>query len=152
MKSKDNKINYNILLFVEIIIIEYLCIPLFKFDMEVFQMFLFGSIFFFSGLFVSMQAKYFGLIFLFSHGVTGLGIMLGFMLLNDKSKLILSDVSSNKMSFLKYGEVIIIIGIILSIIYNLNDNWKKKEYIKPAILGVFMLGIYSIAYVLGLVF
>lgn len=108
-----------------------------------------GLIFFAAGVLVACKAKIFGLLFLFSHGMTGLGMMSSVFLYKIFSNPIYSDNPKKYMiglaiTFLFYG-----IGLVTSFIYNLSDDFKKKRFaiIYPSlffVLGIIVLSITSI--------
>lgn len=97
-----------------------------------------GAIFFLVGLAIGLKLQLFGIIFLFSHGCTGLGLMVIPKIIEILKNPIMTDNPTNIMIFLTFGVLLVIVGIILTIMYNLNKKFKYSLFI---ILGVFLLGI-----------
>ena len=111
-------------------------------------MYFFGFAFFLSGHFVGMNVVGFGLIFLFSHSVTGMGIMIASML-NIFNNPLLTDLSTSEYCYLIIALSLFIIATTYVIIYNL--SWKIKEikyskYIPLVIyiIGFLMVGLFNI--------
>ncbi len=101
--------------------------------------YLFGMIFFFAGYFVSTGAKGFGLIFLFSHGGIGFGVMMVSLLQGNISLNTLSDLSTVTQVYLGLTLVASIFAFIVSVLYNLSDELKKRPYAKVVPLALFAL-------------
>ena len=95
-------------------------------NLENFPMYFFGSVFFFAGLLIGLFAPFFGLIFLFSHGLTGFSLMINALNENLASP-VYSDASG-------YAYVILIslmvsfalLGFIFTIIHNIKINKDNK--------------------------
>ena len=95
-------------------------------NLENFPMYFFGSVFFFAGLLIGLFTPFFGLIFLFSHGLTGFCLMINALNENLASP-IYSDASG-------YAYVILIslmvsfalLGFIFTIIHNIKINKDNK--------------------------
>ena len=113
----------------------------------------FGMIFFLSGHFVAIKVKGFGLIFLFSHSVTGMGIMISsfFSLLESSSikiSALLSDLSQNALMYLSGAAFICVVATIVVIIYNLSDRFKALNHsilyaLSLYAIGFIMFGLFS---------
>ena len=86
---------------------------------EQFMMYFFGTVFFLAGLFIGLNVPVFGIIFLFSHGGSGLGIM----------------------CLTKIAVGLIVIGIISTIFYNVSKKIRDKKYSLLIILAMFAIGI-----------
>ena len=106
-------------------------------SLKTFSMYLFGFLFLMAGLFVGLKVKGFGIIFLFSHGMTGLAIMIMSLLAPDMEELslsslykdpVLADYGNNLQIFLAILGILIFCGVIYVILYNLSDTLKKKKY------------------------
>lgn len=95
-------------------------------NLKNFPMYFFGSVFFFAGLLIGLFTPFFGLIFLFSHGLTGFSLMIN-SLNENLSSPIYSDASG-------YAYVILIglmvsfalLGFIFTIIHNIKINKNNK--------------------------
>lgn len=92
------------------------------------SLYYFGFIFFIAGLLIGIYIKGFGLIFLFSHGCTGLSIMIGSTLGNYLKEPILSDMSKGVYIYLGILIAIIICGLIITILTNLSEKIKSKPF------------------------
>jgi len=111
-------------------------------------MYYFGFVFFMAGYFIGISEKGFGLIFLFSHSVTGMGLMIASML-NVFNNPLLTDLSTIEYCYLIIALSLFIIATTYVIIYNL--SWKIKEikyskYIPLVIyiIGFLMVGLFNI--------
>lgn len=103
-------------------------------------LYIFGLAFFLAGLGTGLFAKTFGIIFLFSHGVTGLCIMEGTMIGDLFSNPKFTDGTS--MLYFYCGIVILIFAIatIITIIHNLSDTAKKIKWFKIIPMVLYFLG------------
>lgn len=102
----------------------------------------FGAIFYLAGLFIGLNIKGVGLIFLLSHGGTGIGIMLVPTIINILKSPLMSDLANNNiMSILVIAFIAIVVAILMTVFYNLSDQFKNKNYSLPVILLLFMIGI-----------
>ena len=111
-----------------------------------FPIYLFGLVFFAAGLFVGLYVKGFGIIFLFSHGGVGFGMMIYALLLDRFSESSLTDLSFNMKIYLGIMVLMIIGGFLGVIIYNLSETLNKNKYNKifPLIilgLALFLVGM-----------
>ena len=111
-------------------------------------LFLFGFVFFITGLLIGFNEKIFGIIFLFSHGMTGLCIMETALLGDILNSPIFSDYPIKIYIYLGIIVFIFVISLIFSILYNLSDNLKKYKYLKCIILFLYLImflltGIFS---------
>lgn len=87
-----------------------------------------GLVFFIGGLLIGLFIEKFGLIFLFSHGMTGLGLMLGVELSGLLTSPFISDAPIYIYISLGIILLLIILGLITTILYNLSDALKDNEY------------------------
>ena len=102
----------------------------------------FGAIFYLAGLFIGLNIKGVGLIFLLSHGGTGIGIMLVPTIINILKSPLMSDLANNNiMSILVIAFIAIVLAILMTVFYNLSDQFKNKNYSLPVILVLYMIGI-----------
>lgn len=102
----------------------------------------FGAAFFLAGLFIGLNTKGVGLIFLLSHGGIGLGIMLVPTILNILKSPFMSDLANNSiMSLLVIAFIAIVVAILMTVFYNLSNLFKNKNYSLPVILLLYMIGI-----------
>ncbi len=118
-------------------------------------MYFFGALFFFCGFFVGIYVKYFGLIFLFSHGMTGLFFMLSCFGKNELgfTQLLNSPIlRDNPPITLKYymGAIILLIfcGIVYTMAINIFDTIKNKRYSITIALSLFF-GAILLTYLLN---
>lgn len=103
-------------------------------------LYLCGFVFFIAGLLIGLNVNKFGIIFLFSHGMTGLFMMEGALLGDIVNSPIFSDSPTNIYIYLGVNIIIFLISLICSILYNLSDNLKKYKYLKCIILLFYLLG------------
>ena len=97
------------------------------FNLSTFTMYLFGFVFFISGLLVGLKTDTAGIIFLFSHGVTGMCLMIGSQIGGFLASPAVNDASVGTYLYLGIGLVLIVISIIYSILYNLSSNLKTRK-------------------------
>lgn len=110
-------------------------------NLEALPLYFFGLIFFLAGLNIGFSQKGFGLIFLFSHGGVGMGLMLGSLLSKAMTSGLFTDGGRNLVIYLVINIIIIIIGFLATVIYNLSDYVKGKKYAKAYILIIFIIGL-----------
>lgn len=108
---------------------------------EQFMMYFFGTVFFLAGLFIGLNVPVFGIIFLFSHGGTGLGIMCFTKINKILQSPIMTDNPANLQNLLVLGVGLIVIGIISTIFYNVSKKIRDKKYSLIIILTMFAIGI-----------
>lgn len=102
----------------------------------------FGAAFYLAGLFIGLNIKGVGLIFLLSHGGTGIGIMLVPTIINILKSPLMSDLANNNiMSILVIAFIAIVVAILMTVFYNLSDQFKNKNYSLPVILLLYTIGI-----------
>lgn len=102
----------------------------------------FGAAFYLAGLFIGLNIKGVGLIFLLSHGGIGIGIMLVPTIINIFKSPLMSDLANNNiMSILVIAFIAIVVAILMTVFYNLSDQFKNKNYSLPVILLLYIIGI-----------
>lgn len=102
----------------------------------------FGAAFYLAGLFIGLNIKGVGLIFLLSHGGIGIAIMLVPTIINIFKSPLMSDLANNNiMSILVIAFIAIVVAILMTVFYNLSDQFKNKNYSLPVILLLYMIGI-----------
>lgn len=105
------------------------------------SLYYFGIPFFLAGLFIGLSVKSFGLIFLFTHGGAGLGLMLIPIIKNLELKVYLTDNPTFLLIYLRIIIIAIILAIILTVLYNLNDRLKDNIKIYSLIFILYLLAI-----------
>ena len=105
------------------------------------SLYYFGIAFFLAGLFIGLSVKSFGLIFLFTHGGAGLGLMLIPIIKNLELKVYLTDNPTFLLIYLIIIIIAIILAIILTVLYNLNDRLKDNIKIYSLIFILYLLAI-----------
>lgn len=105
------------------------------------SLYYFGILFFLAGLFIGLGVKAFGLIFLFSHGGTGLGLMLIPIIKSLKLQVYLTDSPTLLLIYLGIIIIAIILAIILTALYNLNDRLKDNVKVYSLIFILYLLAI-----------
>ncbi len=113
-------------------------------DMETLPLYMAGFAFFLSGHFVGMYVKGFGLIFLFSHSVTGICMMVGETLSKVLGNPLFSDNPRNLIIYLVIAIALLVIATIIVILHNLSDNLKKLNHIKLLPLTIYFIGFLMI--------
>lgn len=117
-------------------------------DMPYIFLYYFGMIFFVAGFFVGNNIKGVGIIFLFSHGGTGFGLMLASLLGNTLKSPVFEDIIPlNIKIYLIVGICFIVLAFLVSIINNLSDKirYKTKYPFVP-------LSIFTIVFVMAALF
>jgi len=87
-----------------------------------------GLVFFASGLLIGLNINRFGIVFLFSHGMSGLGLMLASELSGLLTSPFISDAPLYIYILLGMVLVLVILGLITTILYNLSDKFKNNEF------------------------
>lgn len=100
-----------------------------------------GLIFFIAGLMIGLFVPFFGIIFLCSHGGTGLYLMNMSIIEAIQNSPIMGDLSSDTRSYM-YGIVGIFIAAILgTLLHNLIPKVREVKYIKTIIMILYVIGI-----------
>lgn len=110
-------------------------------NIESLPIYFFGLAFFLAGINIGFSEKGFGLIFLFSHGGTGIAIMMGSLLYKALESSLFTDGGRNLIIYLIISIVIVVIGFLMTVVYNLSDYVRNKRYMKSYILLIFIIGI-----------
>ena len=103
-------------------------------------------IFFLVGLGIGFNLKGFGLVFLFSHGGAGLGLMLIPIIKNLELKMYLTDNPTFLLIYLIIIIIAIILAIILTVLYNLNDRLTDNIKIYSLIFILYLLAITMVVF------
>lgn len=111
------------------------------YGMDYFMMYIFGAAFFLAGLFVGMYVPTFGIIFLFTHGCTGLGTMCLTKITQILSSPIMTDNPGNLKNLLILSSGLLVVGIVSVIIYNVSERFRKSKYGMILTLGTLGVGI-----------
>ena len=109
------------------------------FDFSVAPLVLFGLIFFWAGLLIGQNAKGFGIIFLFSHGGTGFGLVIGSLLSRFIENPIINE---NPKIFTYYYSAIAFVSVcafLYTVLLNLSDELKKRKFSQLLSIGLFYL-------------
>ena len=142
--SKNKDIFFLVLIYTLILI--FGLIVFIPYHINNLAVFFFGFIFFVAGMQIGLgkETKGFGLIFVFSHGGTGLGCIYTSLLMDRFNPDILTDLSSNMKIYLIATISLAIISFLAMTIYNLSDiiSWRKMS--KVVILLLFALSIFLV--------
>lgn len=139
--------NFNkILMAIEIITIICLGIPVILKGGETAMMYYFGLLFMIAGLFIGLYVKIFGLIFLLSHGCTGMGLMISSMVGGNSFFSRVTDLSSTDKLSLEIGIIALILAFLGTVLHNLLNSIKEKKYSANVILGFLIIGIIALLY------
>ena len=142
--SKNKDIFFLVLIYTLILI--FGLIVFIPYHINNIAVFFFGFVFFVAGMQIGLgtETKGFGLIFVFSHGGTGLGCIYTSLLMDRFNPDILTDLSSNMKIYLIATISLTIISFLAMTIYNLSDiiSWRKMS--KVVILLLFALSIFLV--------
>lgn len=100
---------------------------------------LFGLVFFWAGLLIGQNVKGFGIIFLFSHGGTGFGLVMGSLLSDFIGNPIVNE---NPQIFTYYYGAIAFVAVcafVFTVLLNLSDELKKRKFSQILSIGLFYL-------------
>lgn len=106
-----------------------------------FSLYFFAYIFFVAGFFIGIKVKGGGIIFLFSHGGTGLAIMVTTLLSSTNIEVLLSDFSIRKYFYFGVIAFFFLVATIMVIAHNLSDKLKLKRYYVDSILVLYFIGL-----------
>lgn len=101
------------------------------FDITRFPMYFFGCVFFFAGMLIGIFVKGFGIIFLFSHGMSGYGMMLSCFKERIFNPLYSDVVSVAYIALIAVIAILSLCGLVFAIMNNLsfkNTNKNLKLY------------------------
>lgn len=102
----------------------------------------FACIFFLAGLFVGLYVRGFGLIFLLSHGLSGLALMIGPTIKSILSSPIITDLANKSiLFFMVIGIIALITAFLMTALYNLSNKIQGNKY---SLLIIFILYIFGI--------
>ena len=117
-------------------------------------LYMFGLVFFLAGLFIGLNVPVFGLIFLCSHGGTGIIIMLSSLLGSDENSLfynigrifknpMFSDggMPSNLRLHLCAIVAVLVTALVYTVLHNLSPRLKENKIHMIIILALFLIGI-----------
>ena len=123
-------------------------LPLKTGDIECIPFYYFGFIFFIAGFFIGTSIPGFGIIFLFSHGLTGLGLMTVPLLLNITNNPYMTDNPKNIYIYLGVICALFAVAVIKTIIDSLNklknisfSHKKTNKKNQAIIILLFTVGI-----------
>ena len=107
-------------------------------------LYLFGFVFFISGLMVTMFMPKAPPIFLFSHGLLGLGIMIFSDVSNIFENPIMSDKPTYITIYLGISFILLLIGFISTIVHGYSKKISEIRHIKIYLLLFFLIGLLMI--------
>ena len=122
-------------------------------NVQGYMMYFFGLLFFFAGIFIGLFVKVFGIVFLFTHGLTGFVVMINSMLAKGNEFFNIDIILKNPLlrdgqSFLKTYLLIILVVIILAfisvILYNTLSIIKNKKYSIVIPFALFLIALLMI--------
>ena len=142
--NENRDILYMVIIYLAIIIYgTYLLVPNYVDNLG---LLFFGMVFFIAGIQIGFgkETRGFGLIFVFSHGGTGLGCVIA-SLLNERFDFNkISDLSANLRLYILITIGILIIAILGMVVYNLSDTLSIRKYNKVIILLLFAAVIFLV--------
>ena len=107
--------------------------------------YLMGIVFFLSGIFIGFNEKGFGLIFLFSHGFSGLCLMIGSQIYDVINNPLLHDNAYNVWIYMGIGVLLIIIAFLIAVFINLSDNLRHNYKIKNIVFSILVVVLFMSA-------
>lgn len=105
------------------------------------EMYYGGLIFFVAGVLIGLFVQYFGIIFLFSHGLTGLGIMVNSLCKDVFNSSLMSDNPRNLYIYLGIVFLILLSGFVTTILYNVSRKFKEIQHFKTLPILLFLVGL-----------
>lgn len=142
IKDIDIDVLSKVVFAVVLFIIGIVRTALFGFEEDFVSLYICGMIFFIAGFFIGCYVKGIGIVFLFSHGMTGLGIMVGASILSLESlNPILSDLPHNLEIYFIVTALVLVVATITTIIHNLSDNFKANKMHIIYIMIMYAVGI-----------
>ena len=112
------------------------------FNISTYYMYFFGLIFFIAGYLIGKFVPMFGIIFLFSHGGTGFGLMIASLIGESINNPLFQD---NPINFIIYFVILLLItavATLLLIINNLSKTAKELWQFKYLPLGLYTLVLF----------
>ncbi len=104
-------------------------------------LFYFGFVFFIVGLMVGLFVRGFGIIFLFSHGLTGLSFMLSNIIKPVLDSPIMNEAPTKIYMYLNTGILFLIIPTILVVIASFSERLRTLKHFKIYIMIMYYIGI-----------
>lgn len=101
----------------------------------------FGLVFFLCGEIIGLKIKNFGLIFLASHGITGLSLLTSSQLSGLITSPLMEDLPKSAYFVLAAILILFVAGVLTTVLYNLSDNLKKKKGAILIPLFIFFIAI-----------
>lgn len=102
-------------------------------------LYFFGIVFFLAGYFVTINGKGAGIVFLFSHGLTGYGIMIYSIISNEFYRHFFEDMSHAGMIYLIILAILAVIGLFILIFYSLSKTLRKNQNIPLISFTLFLM-------------
>ncbi len=137
--KNDHKIFIKLLIIFALLLI-LIGLTSFKYNVNNFPFYYFGLAFFIGGLCVGLFVQGMGILFLFSHGLTGICIILLNQITYILKNPVVSDSGSNIYMWIGSSIILTIIGIILTIIYNISNRLKNVCFLY-ILLSCFLISI-----------
>ena len=111
------------------------------------EIYLFSMIFLIAGQTIGTFLPYFGIIFLFSHGGTGIGIMMSTFLGTIFNNPRMTD-NPPKLLIIYIGISIflIVIGFLITVLRNLSNYLKTKQFVVYLPILLYIVGVGMVAY------
>ena len=111
-------------------------------------MYYFGMVFFLAGFFIgTSQESKMVIIFLFSHGGTGIALMLGSLLYPIFDSPLLSDMPTKLIIVLIIILGLVLIAFILETIFNIAERFDTHKAYVPFLLGIFTTAVFIATFI-----
>ena len=139
-KTKNSKFNYLALILFSVLV-ALLGLLNVNLNSDLTFLYYFGLFFFIAGYYTIMSDEDKTVIFLFSHGMLGLGVMLIPLISEIINTPLLSDSPINIYIYLGIVILLIITATTLSVIYKLSNRFKEKALLKIIPLIIYLIAI-----------
>lgn len=97
------------------------------FNISSYPLYIFGLIFFAAGSLIGLHVKGGGIVFLFSHGGTGFGLIIASLIGGLFTSPLMSDLPTIYYIYLVIMAIMTFIAIITTILYNLSDELSERK-------------------------
>ncbi len=139
-KDKTKPSNKSVLIVLSIIIfLEILFLVDTNSDSLSYFLYLFGYAFFLSGHFIGMNVPYAGIVFLFTHSVTGMCIMISSLVGKSIVSPVITDLSQTAINYLVICLILFILATLYVIAYNISSKVREVKYSNYIPLCIYIL-------------
>ena len=141
MKNSVRQMNKNITRY-NVVIPSIIIALIGLFNIDGYGLYIFGVAFFMAGTIICHLAKGDGIIFLFSHGGVGMGIMMSCLLSSVFQSNIFSDSPTNIYMYFVIIGLLLLAGTVFAIINNLNDKYNSNKFFSIIPISIYLLALF----------